>query len=42
LKLPISQQWAEGTGFTAEVVDGQVVTRVSEARGGYPALAATA
>jgi ATP-dependent Clp protease ATP-binding subunit ClpA len=42
IKLPISQQWAEGRSFTADVEEGQFVIRVSEARGGYPALAATA
>jgi ATP-dependent Clp protease ATP-binding subunit ClpC len=42
IKLPISQQWAQGTAFTAEVEDGKVVIRVAEAQGGYPALAATA
>src|SRR4051812_5640176 len=42
IKLPISQQWAHGAAFSAEVEEGQVVLRVAEARGGYPALAATA
>ena len=42
IKLPISQQWAEGHSFTADVEEGEFVIRVSEARGGYPALAATA
>jgi len=42
VKLPISQQWTQGTAFTADVEEGQVVIRVVEARGGYPALAATA
>jgi len=42
IKLPISQQWAEGKSFTADVEDGEFVIRASEARGGYPALAATA
>jgi ATP-dependent Clp protease ATP-binding subunit ClpA len=42
IKLPISQQWAVGTSFTADVVEGQLVIQVSEARGGFPALAATA
>jgi ATP-dependent Clp protease ATP-binding subunit ClpA len=42
IKLPISQQWAQGSAFTADVEDGKVVIRVAEAQGGYPALAATA
>jgi ATP-dependent Clp protease ATP-binding subunit ClpA len=42
VKLPISQRWAEGTAFHADVVDGELTVQVSEARGGYPALAATA
>src|SRR5687768_16854450 len=42
IKLPISQRWAEGTGFAAALVDGEVVIEVAEAPGGYPALAATA
>jgi ATP-dependent Clp protease ATP-binding subunit ClpA len=42
VKLPISQRWAEGTNFSADLVEGQVVVQVSQAQGGYPALAATA
>jgi ATP-dependent Clp protease ATP-binding subunit ClpA len=42
IKLPISQQWTAGNTFTAEIEDGEFVVRVAEARGGYPALAATA
>jgi len=42
IKLPISQRWAEGTVFVAEVSDGQVDVRVNGACGQYPALAATA
>jgi ATP-dependent Clp protease ATP-binding subunit ClpA len=42
IKLPISQRWTEGTAFVADVADGQIAIQVSEARGGYPALAATA
>jgi ATP-dependent Clp protease ATP-binding subunit ClpA len=42
IKLPISQRWAEGTAFSADVVEGQVELQVVSAHGGYPALAATA
>ena len=42
IKLPISQQWTDGTAFTADVEEGEFVVRVAEACGGYPALAATA
>jgi ATP-dependent Clp protease ATP-binding subunit ClpC len=42
IKLPISQHWAEGTAFAAEVVDGQVEIQLVDAQGGYAALAATA
>jgi ATP-dependent Clp protease ATP-binding subunit ClpA len=42
VKLPISQRWAEGTSFAAVVADGEVSIQVVEARGEYPALAATA
>jgi ATP-dependent Clp protease ATP-binding subunit ClpA len=42
IKLPISQHWTEGTAFVAEVVEGQVSIQVIDARGQYPALAATA
>jgi ATP-dependent Clp protease ATP-binding subunit ClpA len=42
IKLPISQRWTEGAAFSAEVVDGRVEIQVASARGGYPALAATA
>jgi ATP-dependent Clp protease ATP-binding subunit ClpA len=42
VKLPISQRWAEGTSFSAVVEEGELTVQVSEAQGGYPALAATA
>jgi ATP-dependent Clp protease ATP-binding subunit ClpA len=42
IKMPISQHWAEGQAFVADVKDGQVEVEIVEARGGYPALAATA
>jgi ATP-dependent Clp protease ATP-binding subunit ClpC len=42
IKLPISQHWAEGDMFTADVVDGRVEVTVSSAGGSYAALAATA
>ena len=42
IKLPISQRWAEGTAFVAEVGDGKVEIQVVEANGQYPAFAATA
>jgi ATP-dependent Clp protease ATP-binding subunit ClpA len=42
IKLPISQRWTEGVAFSAELVDGRVEIQVAAARGGYPALAATA
>jgi len=42
IKMPISQRWAEGQAFVADVRDGHVEVEVVEARGGYPALAATA
>ncbi len=42
IKMPISQRWAEGQSFVADVRDGQVEVDIIEARGGYPALAATA
>jgi ATP-dependent Clp protease ATP-binding subunit ClpC len=41
IKLPISQRWAEGQRFVAEVRDGNLEIVVSEANGRY-ALAATA
>jgi ATP-dependent Clp protease ATP-binding subunit ClpA len=41
IKLPISQHWAEGDTFTADVRDGQIAVGVSTG-GAYPALAATA
>jgi ATP-dependent Clp protease ATP-binding subunit ClpC len=41
IKLPISQRWAEGRQFVAEVRDGHLEIVVSEANGRY-ALAATA
>jgi ATP-dependent Clp protease ATP-binding subunit ClpA len=42
VKMPISQHWAEGQSFVADVHDGHVAVDVIEARAGYPALAATA
>ena len=42
IKMPISQRWTEGQSFVADVRDGQLEVDVVEARGGYPALAATA
>ena len=42
IKLPISQKWTEGTAFVAEVAEGKVEIQVVDARGQYPALAATA
>jgi len=42
VKLPISQRWAEGTSFVADVVNGQVEIQVVGAPGGYSALAVTA
>jgi len=42
VKLPISQHWAEGQAFVADVKDGKVEIEVVEGRAGYPALAATA
>jgi ATP-dependent Clp protease ATP-binding subunit ClpA len=42
IKMPISQRWAEGQSFVADVRDGHVTVDIVEARGGYPALAATA
>jgi ATP-dependent Clp protease ATP-binding subunit ClpA len=42
IKLPISQRWAEGSAFVADVTDGKVEIQVITAQGGYPALAATA
>jgi len=42
IKMPISQRWAEGQAFVADVRDGHVEVEVVQARGGYPALAATA
>jgi ATP-dependent Clp protease ATP-binding subunit ClpA len=42
IKLPISQRWAEGQSFLADVKDGKIEVDVVEARGEYPALAATA
>ena len=40
IKLPISQRWAEGKTFLADVVDGKFEVQVSETP--YPKLAATA
>jgi hypothetical protein len=40
--MPISQRWAEGQSFVADVRDGHVTVDIVEARGGYTALAATA
>jgi len=42
IKLPISQRWAEGKTFVADVVDGQFDIQIVEAHGQFPALAATA
>ncbi|HYT67692.1 MAG TPA: hypothetical protein VEL51_14780, partial [Vicinamibacterales bacterium] len=42
IKLPISQRWTEGKSFVADVVEGQLSIQVVDARGQYPALAATA
>jgi ATP-dependent Clp protease ATP-binding subunit ClpA len=42
IKLPISQRWAEGHAFLADVKDGAIAIDVVTAAGGYPALAATA
>jgi ATP-dependent Clp protease ATP-binding subunit ClpA len=42
IKMPISQRWTEGQSFLADVREGQLEVDVVEARGGYPALAATA
>jgi ATP-dependent Clp protease ATP-binding subunit ClpA len=43
IKLPISQRWTEGHGFTADVVEGRLQVEVSESAGGaYSQLAATA
>jgi len=42
IKLPISQRWAEGQVFVADVKDGAVEIEVASATGGYAALAATA
>ena len=41
IKLPISQRWAEGDEYTADLRDGHVVIEVVRAQGGYT-LAATA
>jgi ATP-dependent Clp protease ATP-binding subunit ClpC len=41
IKLPISQRWAEGTAFLADVQDGRLEIQVTAAPG-YSALAATA
>ena len=42
IKLPISQRWAEGTAFAADVTDGKVEIQIVDAQGQYPALAAIA
>jgi ATP-dependent Clp protease ATP-binding subunit ClpC len=42
IKLPISQRWAEGQAFVADLKEGAVEIEVVAAAGGYPALAATA
>jgi ATP-dependent Clp protease ATP-binding subunit ClpA len=42
IKLPISQNWAAGDVFTADVRDGRVQIDVSSAGGAYSELAATA
>ena len=41
IKLPISQRWAEGQAYVADVKEGAVEIEVVTA-GGYAALAATA
>jgi hypothetical protein len=41
IKLPISQRWAEGTVFTADVRDGKLAIEVSQGSGSFE-LAATA
>jgi ATP-dependent Clp protease ATP-binding subunit ClpA len=42
VKMPISQRWAEGQSFVADVREGQIEVDVVQACGSYPALAATA
>lgn len=43
IKLPISQRWTEGNTFVADMnAEGQFEIQVTDARGQYPALAATA
>ncbi len=42
IKLPISQRWAEGREFTADVRDERIEIEVTLSHGEYPALAATA
>ena len=42
IKLPISQRWAEGDEYRAEVRDGRVEIEVARATGRFEALAATA
>jgi ATP-dependent Clp protease ATP-binding subunit ClpA len=42
LKLPISQRWAEGTHFVADVRDGRVEVEIRPAAGRFSPLAATA
>jgi ATP-dependent Clp protease ATP-binding subunit ClpA len=42
IKLPISQRWAEGDEYTAEVRDGRVEIEVTRANGRFAELAATA
>ena len=42
IKLPISQRWAEGDEYTADVRDGRVEIEVTRADGSYSELAAIA
>src|SRR3954466_8374348 len=42
IKLPISQHWTEGKSYVAGMVDGEFAVKVVDARGEFPALAATA
>jgi ATP-dependent Clp protease ATP-binding subunit ClpA len=42
IKMPISQRWAVGQAFVADVRVGHGGVEVVEARGGYPGLGATA
>jgi ATP-dependent Clp protease ATP-binding subunit ClpA len=42
IKLPISERWADGAEYTAEVREGRVEIEVSRSNGQYAELAATA